>query len=54
VGQAGQTITVPCATLDQARAEMKKKVKEKVAKGYTKLDMRSETRRSRQGREQGG
>jgi predicted DNA-binding WGR domain protein len=43
VGQAGQTITVPCATLDQARAEMKKKVDEKVAKGYTKLDMRSET-----------
>jgi predicted DNA-binding WGR domain protein len=43
VGQAGQTIAVPCATLDQARAEMKKKVDEKVAKGYTKLDMRSET-----------
>lgn len=42
VGQAGQTITVPCATLDAARAEMNRKVGEKVAKGYTKLDMRTE------------
>jgi predicted DNA-binding WGR domain protein len=41
VGQAGQTVEQPCATLAQAQAVMKKKVDEKVAKGYTKLDMRS-------------
>lgn len=43
VGQAGQTQKIPCATLDAARKAMAKKVDEKVAKGYTKLDMRSES-----------
>lgn len=41
VGQAGQTQEQVCATLDQARRVMNKKVDEKVAKGYTRLDMRS-------------
>lgn len=41
VGQAGQTQTVSCGTLAQAKAVMAKKVGEKVAKGYTKIDMRN-------------
>lgn len=42
VGQAGQTQTVSASSLAAAQAVMNKKVQEKVAKGYTKLDMRSE------------
>ncbi len=42
VGQGGQTQTVSCKTLDLAKQTLAKKVGEKVAKGYTKLDMRSE------------
>lgn len=53
VGQAGQTISIPCPTLDRARAEMKKKVDEKVAKGYTKLDMRTEDEERQKAASQG-
>lgn len=41
VGQAGQTQSVTCSTVAQAKAVMAKKVGEKVAKGYTKIDMRT-------------
>ncbi|MBK8692757.1 MAG: WGR domain-containing protein [Deltaproteobacteria bacterium] len=47
VGQAGQVQEVVASTLPAAKVALDKKVKEKVAKGYTKLDMRSSTRRSR-------
>lgn len=41
VGQAGQVQEVVASTLPAAKVALDKKVKEKVAKGYTKLDMRS-------------
>ncbi len=41
VGQAGQTQEVTASTLVAAKSALNKKVNEKVAKGYTKLDMRS-------------
>lgn len=40
VGQAGQTQTVMASSLAQAQSAMNKKVSEKTAKGYTKLEMR--------------
>jgi predicted DNA-binding WGR domain protein len=42
VGQAGQTQVVMCATLDAARRQLNSKVSAKIAKGYTKIEMRSE------------
>ncbi|MBL8601791.1 MAG: WGR domain-containing protein [Myxococcales bacterium] len=42
VGQAGQTQEVSAATLDAARKALNKKIDEKVAKGYTRIEMRSE------------
>ena len=42
VGQAGQFQTVSAATLDHARREMTKKVNSKIAKGYTRIEMRNE------------
>lgn len=42
VGQAGQTQTVKGKDLADAKKQMAKKVEEKVKKGYTKIDIRSE------------
>lgn len=41
VGQSGQTQTVACKTLDDAKKQLKKKVDEKVAKGYTRVEIRT-------------
>jgi predicted DNA-binding WGR domain protein len=41
VGQAGQTQTVKAKTLADAQAQLKKKIDSKIAKGYTKVDLRS-------------
>lgn len=41
VGQAGQTQTVKAKTLEQAKKELDKKIASKIAKGYTKVDLRS-------------
>lgn len=40
VGAAGQTQTVMASTLDAARKQLNAKVNAKVAKGYTKIEMR--------------
>lgn len=42
VGQAGQTQEVVCSTLAAAKKALEKKVNEKVAKGYTRIEMRSD------------
>lgn len=41
VGQAGQTQTVTTTTLEDAQEQLKKKIDSKIAKGYTKVDLRS-------------
>lgn len=41
VGQAGQTQTVKTTTLEDAQDQLKKKIESKIAKGYTKVDLRS-------------
>jgi predicted DNA-binding WGR domain protein len=41
VGQAGQTQTVKATTLEQAKKELDKKIASKIAKGYTRVDLRS-------------
>src|ERR1700690_3707377 len=41
VGQAGQTQIVKSKTLDDAKEQLRKKIDSKIAKGYTKVDLRS-------------
>jgi predicted DNA-binding WGR domain protein len=41
VGQAGQTQTVKAKTLDEAKKQLTRKIDSKIAKGYTKVDLRS-------------
>ena len=41
VGQAGQTQIVKTKTLDDAKNQLAKKIASKIAKGYTKVDLRS-------------
>src|SRR4051812_49011615 len=42
VGQAGQTQTITGNDLADAKKQMAKKLDEKVKKGYTKIDLRTE------------
>jgi predicted DNA-binding WGR domain protein len=42
VGQAGQTQILGAASLATAQATLNKKINEKIAKGYTRLDMRTD------------
>jgi len=42
VGQAGQTQEVVCGSLVLAKKTLEKKVNEKIAKGYTRIEMRSD------------
>ena len=42
VGQSGQFQRVRCATLDAARRTLQKKINSKLAKGYVRVEMRSE------------
>ena len=41
VGQAGQTQIVKSKSLEDAKDQLKKKIDSKIAKGYTKVDLRS-------------
>jgi len=56
VGQAGQTQTVNTKTLEDAQKELKKKIDSKIAKGYTKVDLRSasEEAKKQQAQKAGG
>src|SRR4051812_32085258 len=42
VGQAGQTQTIKGKDLADAKKQLQKKIDEKLKKGYTKIDIRSE------------
>ncbi|MCP4503939.1 MAG: WGR domain-containing protein [Deltaproteobacteria bacterium] len=42
VGASGQTQTVQCSSVDEAKRQMEKKIRAKISKGYTKIDLRSE------------
>lgn len=53
VGSAGQTQTVQCGTVDDAKRQMEKKVKAKISKGYTRVEMRSEDEEKAKAKAQG-
>lgn len=42
VGQAGQTQKLSCKTLDQAKKQLDDKINAKIAKGYTRIQVRNE------------